>query len=156
MANLNCSMFEDLFQTMLKVQAEMPEMMKKNHFIVIFRQKHLRPQSQATARHKWHKLIFDPNTKSLSHFFEELKRRCRTSFCTSCLRIDGEFAICQLNPTAQTVNQHSLHRNRLTRSDSRIFRKKTRIEWIRNRWRNNYPKDVNYKNASQKNSTTKR
>ena len=59
----------------------------------------------------------------------------RTSFCTSCLRSDGQFVIHQINPTSQTVNQHSLHRNRLTRSDSRIFRTRTRSEWVRNRWR---------------------
>ena len=36
------------------------------------RQKYFKPESQATAKHKWQKLTFDPNTKSLSDFLEEL------------------------------------------------------------------------------------
>ena len=90
--------FEDLFHTMLKMQPEMTEAMKINHFhaplrkdalqtfrrisasnkktlddvLIVFRRKYIKPESQATAKHKWHKLTFDPNTKSLSDFLEEL------------------------------------------------------------------------------------
>ena len=37
-----------------------------------FQKKVVRPQSQATANHKWNKLTFNPNTKSLSVFLDEL------------------------------------------------------------------------------------
>ena len=86
--NKNCELFEDLFHTMLKMQREMTEAMKINHFhahlrrealqkfrnisasnkktlddvLIVFRQKHFKPESQATANHKWHKLPFNPNT----------------------------------------------------------------------------------------------
>ena len=86
--------FEDLFHTMLKMQPEMTETMKPNHFhahlrkealqtfrnisainkktlddvLIVFRRKYVKPESQATAKHKWHKLTFDPNTKSLPDF----------------------------------------------------------------------------------------
>ena len=91
---------EDLFQTMLKMQPEMTEAMKINHFhahlrkealqtfrnisasnkktlddvLIVFRRKYVKPESQATAKHKWHKLIFDPNTKSLPDFLEEVNK----------------------------------------------------------------------------------
>ena len=81
--------FEDLFHTMLKTQPEMTEVMKINHFhahlrqealqtfrnmsasnkktlddvLIVFRRKYVKPESQATGKHKWHKLTFDPNTK---------------------------------------------------------------------------------------------
>ena len=96
--NENFEIFEDLFHTMLKMQPEMTEAMKIKHFpghlrkkalqtfrninalnkktlddvLIVFRRKHVKPQSQATAKHKWHKLTFDPNTKSLPDFLEEL------------------------------------------------------------------------------------
>ena len=36
--------------------------------LIVFRRKHVKPR----AKHKWHKLTFDPNTKSLSDFLEGL------------------------------------------------------------------------------------
>ena len=96
--NEKFELFEDLFHTMLKMQPEMTEAMKINHFhdhlrkeafqtfrnisasnkktlddvLIVFRRKYVKPQSQATAKHKWHKLTFDPNTNSLADFLEEL------------------------------------------------------------------------------------
>ena len=90
--------FEDLFHTMLKTQPEMTEAMKINHLhahlrkealqtlrnksalnkktlddvVIVFRRKYVKPKSQATAKHKWHKLTISPNTKSLPDFLEEL------------------------------------------------------------------------------------
>ena len=91
-------LFEDPFHTMLKIQPEMTKAIKINHFhahlrnealqtfrnisalnkktlddvLIVFRRKFVKPESQATAKHKWHKLTFDPNTKSLPDFLEEL------------------------------------------------------------------------------------
>ena len=98
--------FEDLFHTMLKMQPEMTEAMKINHFhahlrkealqtfrnisssnkktlddvLMVFRRKYVQAESQATAKHKWHKLTFDPNTKSLSDFLEELNTCAERAF----------------------------------------------------------------------------
>ena len=83
---------------MPKMQPEMTEAMKINHFyahlrkearqtfrnisasnkktlndvLLVFRRKYVKPESQATAKHKGHKVTFDPNTKSLSDFLKEL------------------------------------------------------------------------------------
>ena len=99
-------LFEDLFHTMLKMQPEMTEAMKINHFhahlrkdalqtfrnisavnkktlddvLIVFRRKYVKPESQATAKHKWHKLTFDPNTKSLPDFLEELNECAERAF----------------------------------------------------------------------------
>ena len=98
--------FEDLFHTMLKMQPEMTEAMKINHFhahlrkealqtfrnvsasnkktlddvLIVFRRKCVKPESQATAKHKWHELTFDPNTKSLPDFLEELNECDKRAF----------------------------------------------------------------------------
>ena len=94
-------LFEDPFHTMIKMQPDMTETMKINHFhsllrknalqtfrnintanwqtlediLAIFRLKYIKPESQATAKHKWHTLVFDPNTMKLPDFLEELNQR---------------------------------------------------------------------------------
>ena len=104
--NEKFELFEDLFHTMLKMQPEMTEAMKINHFhahlrkealqtfknisavnkktlddvLIVFRRKYVEPESQATAKHKWHKLTFDPNTKSLPGFLEELNECAERAF----------------------------------------------------------------------------
>ena len=41
--------------------------------LAVFRRKVVEPESLATAKHKWHKLVFNPNTMKLADFLEELK-----------------------------------------------------------------------------------
>ena len=104
--NEKFELFEDLFHTMLKMQPEMTEAMKINHFhahlqketlqtfrnisainkktlddvLIVFRRNYVKPKSQATAKHEWHKLTFDPNTKSLPDFLEELNECAERAF----------------------------------------------------------------------------
>ena len=104
--NEKFELFKDLFHTMLKMQPEMTEAMKINHFhahlrkealqtfgnisalnkktlddvLIVFRRKYVKPESQATAKHKWHKLTIDPNTKSLPDFLEELNECAERAF----------------------------------------------------------------------------
>ena len=104
--NEKFELFEDLFQTMLKMQSKMTEAMKIKHFLahlrkealqaftnksssnkktlddvlIVFRRKFVEPELQATAKHKWHKLIFDPNAKSLSDFLDELNECAEKAF----------------------------------------------------------------------------
>ena len=40
--------------------------------LTVFRRNCVGPVSEATAKHMWHKLTLDPNTKSMSDFIEEL------------------------------------------------------------------------------------
>ena len=48
--------------------------------LIVFRRKYVKPESQPTAKHKWHKLTFDPNTKSLPDFLEELNECAERAF----------------------------------------------------------------------------
>ena len=92
--NEKFELFEDLFHTMLRMQPEMTEAMKDtmirnisalnkktlDDVLIVFRRKYVKPEFQATAKHKWHKLTFDPNTKSLPDFLEELKECAERAF----------------------------------------------------------------------------
>ena len=48
--------------------------------LVVFRRKYNKPESQATTKHKWHRLVFDPNTIKLPEFLEELNQRAENAF----------------------------------------------------------------------------
>ena len=91
---------------MIKMQPDMSEQIKINHFhsllrknalqtfrnistanrqthedvLVIFRQKYVKPESQATSKHKWHRLVLDPNTTKLPDFLEALNQGAETAF----------------------------------------------------------------------------
>ena len=104
--NEKFELFEDLLHTMLKMQPEMTKTMKINHFcahlrkealqtfrnisainkktlddvLFVFPCKYVKPESQAPAKHKWHKLTFDPNTKLIPDFLEELNECAERAF----------------------------------------------------------------------------
>ena len=93
-------LFEDFFHTMIKMQSKMSECLKINHFhsllrknalqtfrniysanrqtvedvLAFFRRRYVKPESQATAKHKWHKLRIDPKTMKLLSFREQTRR----------------------------------------------------------------------------------
>ena len=45
-----------------------------------FRGKYVKPESQATAKHKRHKLVFDPNTMKLPDFLKKLNQGAEKAF----------------------------------------------------------------------------
>ena len=51
-----------------------------NDIIAVFRRKNTNPESQATAKHKWHKLVFDPNTMKPHDVLEELNQSAEKVF----------------------------------------------------------------------------
>ena len=117
-------LFEDLFHTLLKMQPEMTEAMKINNFhahlrkealqtfrnisasnkktlddvLIVFRRKYVKPESQATAKHKCHKLTFDPNTKSLPDFLEELNECAERAFGESAQHMIDSLLYAKLPP----------------------------------------------------------
>ena len=48
--------------------------------LAVFRRKYVKPESQATAKHKWHRLVFDPNTMKLPDILEELNQAAEKAF----------------------------------------------------------------------------
>ena len=122
--NEKLELFEDLFHTMLKMQPEMTEAMKINRFhahlrkealqtfrkisasdkktlddvLIVFRRKYVKSESEATAKHKWHKLTFDPNTKSLPDILEELNECAERAFGESAQHIIDSLLYAKLPP----------------------------------------------------------
>ena len=48
--------------------------------LAVFRRKYVEPESQATVKHKWLKLVFDPNTMKLPDFPKELNQGAEKAF----------------------------------------------------------------------------
>ena len=117
-------LFEDLFHTMIKMQPEMTEQMKINHFhsllrknalqtfrniissnrqtledvLVIFRRKYVKPESQATAKHKWHRLVFDTNTMKLPDFLEDVNQGAEKAFGDHAQKMIDSLLYAKLQP----------------------------------------------------------
>ena len=99
-------LFEDLFQTSLKIHNQLTEDDRINYFhslmrgdalqtfkningptrenlaeiLAVFQRKYLKPQSMATAKHKFQKLVFNPANQKLVDFLDELQKLAKDAF----------------------------------------------------------------------------
>ena len=164
--NEKFELFEDLFHTMLKMQPEMTQAMKINHFhahlrkqalksfrnisasnkktlddlLLVFRRKYVKPESQATAKHKWHKLTFDPNTKSLSDFLEELNQCAERAFDDNNQHMID--SLLYIATPFKTITQLSLPGKWHIRPNCCPSRTRIRTQCFRKRWgAHNTPND---------------
>ena len=98
--------FEDLFHTTLRMQPNLTEEIKINHFhahlrglalktfkniqrtpsttlediLKVFRRKYVKPESSASAKHRFNRLFFDPENQKLPDFLEELQESAEKAF----------------------------------------------------------------------------
>ena len=56
--------------------------------LVIFWRKYVKSESQATAKHKWHRLMFDPSTMKLPDFLEKLNQGAEKAFSENAKKHD--------------------------------------------------------------------
>ena len=99
-------LFEDLFQTSLKIYNQLTEEDKLNYFhslmrgdapqtfknitspnrenlgeiMTVFRRKCVKPQSMATAKHKFQRLVFNSANQKLIDFLDELQKLAKDAF----------------------------------------------------------------------------
>ena len=98
--------FEDLFHTTLRMQPNVTEDMMINHFhahlrglalktfkniqrtptttlediLKVFRRKYVKPESSASAKHRFNRLSFDPENQKLPDFLEEIQESAEKAF----------------------------------------------------------------------------
>ena len=106
-------LFEDLFQMSLKIHNQLTEEDKINYFhslmrgdalqtfknitspnrenlaeiLTVFRSKYVKPQSMATAKHKFQRLVFNPAKQKLIDFLDELQKLAKDSFGVAAKRL---------------------------------------------------------------------
>ena len=128
-------LFEDLFQTSLKIHNQLTEGDKVNYFhslmrgdalqtfknmsslnrenlteiLTVFRRKHVKPQSMATARHKFQQLVFNPANQKLIDFLDELQKLAKDAFGVAAQAIIEQFIYAKMPPhLKKSINQAHL------------------------------------------------
>ena len=120
----NFELFEDLFQTSLKIHNQLTEDDRINYFhslmrgdalqtfkningrtrenleeiLAVFRRKYVKPQSMATTKHKFQKLVFNPANQKLVDFLNELQKLAVDAFGIAAHAIIEEFIYAKMPP----------------------------------------------------------
>ena len=122
----------DLFQTSLKNHNQLTEDYRINYFhsllrgearqtfkningparenlvevLAVFRSKHVKPQSMATAKHKFQKLVFNPANQNLVDFPDEFQKLAKDAFGKSAHAIVEQFMYAKMLPhLKKSINQ---------------------------------------------------
>ena len=115
---------EDVFQTSLKIHNQLTEDDRINYFhslmwedalphfkniqgptrenlgeiLAVFRRKYVKPQSMATAKHKFRKLVFNPANQKLVDFLDELQKLAKDAFGIAAHAIIEQFINAKMPP----------------------------------------------------------
>ena len=128
-------LFEDLFQTSLKIHNQLTEEDKINYFhslmrgdalqtfknitspnrenlveiLNVSRRKYVKPQSMATAKHKFQRLVFNPANQKLIDFLDELQKLAKDAFGVAAQAIIEQFIYAKMPPhLKKSINQAHL------------------------------------------------
>ena len=128
-------LFEDLFQTSWKIHNQLTEEDKINYFhslmrgdalqtfknisslnrenlteiLTVFRRKYVKPQSMATAKHKFQRLVFNPANQKLIDFLDELQKLAKDAFGVAAQAIIEQFIYAKMPPhLKKSINQAHL------------------------------------------------
>ena len=130
-------LFEDLFQTSLKIHNQLTEEDKINYFhslmrgdalqtfknitspnrenlgeiLTLFRRKYVKLQSMATAKHKFQRLVFNPANQKLIDFLDELQKLAKDAFGVAAQAIIEQFLYAKRPPhLKKSINQVHLEK----------------------------------------------
>ena len=123
-------LFEDLFQTSLKIHNQLTEEDKINYIhsllrgdalqtfknitspnrenlgeiLTVFRRKYVKPHSMATAKHKFQRLVFNPANQKLIDFLDELQKLAKDAFGVAAQAIIEQFIYAKMPPHLMKSN----------------------------------------------------
>ena len=128
-------LFEALFQTSLKIHNQLTEEDKINYFhslmrgdalqtfknvtspnreklgeiLTVFRRKYVKPQSMATAKHKFQRLDFNPANQKVNDFLDELQKLAKDALGVAAQAIIEQFTYAKMPPhLTKSINQARL------------------------------------------------
>ena len=128
-------LFEDLFETSLKIHNQLTEDDRNNYFhslmrgdalktfknnngptrenlgeiLAVFRRKYVKPQSMATTKHKFQKLVFNPANQKLVDFLDELQKLVKDAFGIAAHAGIEQFIYAKMPPDLKkSINQAHL------------------------------------------------
>ena len=125
-------LFEDLFQTSLKIHNQLTEEDKRNYFhspmridalhtfknitspnrenlgklLTVLRRKNVKPQSMATAKQNFQRMLFNPASQKLIDFLDELQKLAKDAFGVAAQDITEQFIYAKMPPHLKiSINQ---------------------------------------------------
>ena len=128
-------LFEDLFQTSLKIHNQLTDDDKINYFhslmrgealqtfkdissrnrenlteiLTVFRRKYVKPQSMATAKHKFQQIVFNPPNQKLIDILDELQKLTEDAFGVATQAVVEQFIYAKMPPhLKKSINQAHL------------------------------------------------
>ena len=128
-------LFEDLFQTSLKIHNHLTEQDRIYYFhslmrgdalqtfknisspnrenlteiLTVFLRKYVKPQSMATARHNFQQLVFNPANQNLIDFLDKLQKLAKNAFGVAAQAIIDQFIYAKMPPhLKKSINQAHL------------------------------------------------
>ena len=128
-------LFEDLFRKSLEIHNQLTEEDKIKYFhslmrgdalqtfknntspnrenlaeiLTVFRRKYVKPQSMATAKHKFQRLVFNPANQKLIDFLYELQNLAKAEFGVAAQAIIEQFIYAKMPPhLKKSINQAHL------------------------------------------------
>ena len=128
-------LFEDLCQASLKIHNQLTEEGRINYFhslmrgdalqifkningptgenlgetLAVFRRKYVKPQSMATTKHKFQKLVFNPANQKLVVFLDEIQKLAKDAFGIAAHAIIEQFIYTKMPPHLEkSINQAHL------------------------------------------------
>ena len=116
-------MFEDLFQTSLKIHNSFmrrdalqtfknitsPKREKLGEILTVFQKKYVKPQSMATAKHKFQRLVSNREKQKLIDFLDELQKLAKDAFGVAAQKIIEQFIYAKMPPhLKKSINQAHL------------------------------------------------
>ena len=86
-----------------------PTREKLEEILAVFRRKYVKPQSMATAKHKFQKLVFNPANQKLVDFLDELQKLAKDAFGIAAHAIIEQFKYAKMPPhLKKSINQAHL------------------------------------------------
>ena len=77
--------------------------------LTVFRRKYVKPQSMATAKHKFQQLVFNPVNQKLIDFLDELQKLAKDAFGVATQAIIDQFIYAKMPPhLKKSINQARL------------------------------------------------
>ena len=87
----------------------------------VFRRKYVKPESSASAKHRFKRLFFDPENQKLPDFLEELQESAEKAFGDNAYQMIEILLYAKMPPHLK-IHQSSLSRKRIIRPDRKTSR----------------------------------
>ena len=97
----------DALQTSKKITS--PNRENSGEILSVFRKKYVKPQSLATAKHKFQRMVFNPANQNLNDFLDDFQKFAKDAFGVAAQAIIEQFIYAKMSPhLKKSINQAHL------------------------------------------------